>query len=102
MVCPVGDADKVMVSVVSIGDCRIIGVNNLGKVTNRIILVTDNLAIGIGIAQYTVESIVGSGDRAVAVVYGQYVTVGVVGVEILVSLTFRSRLTKDVKNGLPK
>ena len=69
-----------MVCVIRIGYGGIIGVNNLREITNRIILLTDNLAVSVGIARYTVESIVGSGDRAVAVVYGQYVAVCVVSV----------------------
>ena len=69
-----------MVCVIRIGYGSIIRVNNLREITNRIILVTDHLAVGIGIARYTIESIVGSRDRAVAVIYGQYVAVRVVSI----------------------
>jgi len=73
-VSPVGDTDKVVVCVISIGYGSVVGIDQLGKVANRIILVTDNLAVGVGIARYTVESIVGSCDRAVAVGYSQNAT----------------------------
>ena len=79
-VCPVGYADKIVVCIIRLSYRRIIGVNNLGKVTNCIILIANDLAVCIGIACDTVERVVGSCDRAVAVGYSQYVAVSVISV----------------------
>ena len=79
-VCPVGDTDEIVVCVIRIGYCRVIGVNNLGKVPYCVILVTNDLAVGIGVARYTVESIVGSRDRTVAIGDSQHVAVCVIGI----------------------
>lgn len=64
-VCPVGDSDKIVICVISICDSSVIGVDNLGKIAHCVILIANDLAVGVGIARQTVESIVGSGDRAV-------------------------------------
>lgn len=53
---------------------------DLREISYRVILVANHLAVGIGIARYTVESIVGSCDRAVTVGDCQYVAVCVVSV----------------------
>lgn len=53
--------------------------------------------VGVGIARHTVESIVGSGDRAVAVGYGQYVAVGIVS--IAYSAFWRS-IARDSAHGV--
>lgn len=79
-VCPVGDSDKIVICVISICDSSVIGVDNLGKIAHCVILIANDLAVGVGIARHTVESIVGSGDRAVAAGYGQYVAVGIVSI----------------------
>ena len=64
-VCPVGDSDKIVICVISICDSSVIGVDNLGKIAHCVLLIANDLAVGVGIARQTVESIVGSGDRAV-------------------------------------
>lgn len=96
-VCPVGDSDKIVICVISICDSSVIGVDNLGKIAHCVILIANDLAVGVGIARHTVESIVGSGDRAVAVGYGQYVAVGIVS--IAYSAFWRS-IARDSAHGV--
>ena len=69
-----------MVCIIRIRYRRIIGIDKLGEIAYRIIFVANDLAVGVGVGRYTVERVKGSLYRAVAVVYSQYVTVGIIGV----------------------
>ena len=96
-VCPVGYAYKIVVCVIRIGYGSIIRVNNLREITNRIILIANDFSVCVSVARYTVESIVGSCDRAVAVVYGQYVAVCVVSVAYS---AFGGSIARDSAHGV--
>ena len=46
---PVGDANEITVFVIRIRYRRIVGVNELRKISDRVVLVTNDLAVGVGV-----------------------------------------------------